>query len=166
VPDGDGEAGSVDADFWETEIISRCDEEVSHEPMTLSLAFARLLADNGARPRGNEHSDGELTQRKYSHHGRQISEIRTEAGIAKAVEERRRESKEAGAHHGAAGDQGEGRREQEEVSTPPAPSSGIINPTSILNMAKTQNSQKQTKKAPLKTPAEKKAAKREKKNAR
>jgi hypothetical protein len=33
-------------------------------------------------------------------------------------------------------------------------------------MAKTQNSQKQTKKAPLKTPAEKKAAKREKKNAR
>jgi|JI102314A2RNA_FD_contig_41_2706757_length_316_multi_3_in_0_out_0_1 hypothetical protein len=30
-------------------------------------------------------------------------------------------------------------------------------------MAKTQNSQKQTKKKPLKTPAEKKAAKREKK---
>ena len=33
-------------------------------------------------------------------------------------------------------------------------------------MAKTQNSQKQTKKKPLKTSAEKKAAKRDKKNAR
>ena len=33
-------------------------------------------------------------------------------------------------------------------------------------MAKTQNSQKQTKKQPLMTPAQKKAAKREKKNAR
>jgi hypothetical protein len=33
-------------------------------------------------------------------------------------------------------------------------------------MAKTQNSQKQTKKQPLKTAAEKKAAKREKKQAR
>ncbi len=33
-------------------------------------------------------------------------------------------------------------------------------------MAKNQDSKKQIKKAPLKTPAEKKAAKREKKNAR
>jgi hypothetical protein len=33
-------------------------------------------------------------------------------------------------------------------------------------MAKTQNSQKQTKKAPLKTPAEKKAAKQLKKSRR
>lgn len=33
-------------------------------------------------------------------------------------------------------------------------------------MAKTQNSQKQSKKKPLKTQAEKKAAKRDKKNAR
>ena len=33
-------------------------------------------------------------------------------------------------------------------------------------MAKTQNSKKQTKKAPLKTAAEKKAAKRDKKSAR
>lgn len=33
-------------------------------------------------------------------------------------------------------------------------------------MAKSQNSQKQTKKQALKTPAEKKAAKREKKNAK
>lgn len=34
------------------------------------------------------------------------------------------------------------------------------------NMAKSQNSKKQTKKLALKTPAEKKAAKRDKKNAR
>jgi hypothetical protein len=33
-------------------------------------------------------------------------------------------------------------------------------------MAKTQNSKKETKKQPLKTPAEKKAAKRDKKNGR
>jgi len=41
------------------------------------------------------------------------------------------------------------------------------NPSTLkIPMAKTQNSQKQSKKQPLKTPAEKKAAKREKKNAR
>jgi hypothetical protein len=33
-------------------------------------------------------------------------------------------------------------------------------------MSKSQNAQKQTKKKPLKTPAEKKAAKRDKKNSR
>jgi len=56
------------------------------------------------------------------------------------------------------------------------PAAASTQPTTILPtlnnstpdnpMAKTQNSQKQTKKQPLKTPAQKKADKRDKKNAR
>jgi hypothetical protein len=43
--------------------------------------------------------------------------------------------------------------------------STVSNPSlTNITMAKTQNSKKETKKQPLKTPAEKKAAKREKKS--
>jgi hypothetical protein len=60
---------------------------------------------------GNEHSEGELTQRKISQHGRQISEIRTEKSYAKAVEVQCIEPEKAGADHFAAGNEGEGRSE-------------------------------------------------------
>jgi hypothetical protein len=41
---------------------------------------------------------------------------------------------------------------------------GSINPTGDPNMSKAKDTKRETKKAPLKTPAEKKQAKRDKKN--
>jgi hypothetical protein len=53
--------------------------------------------------------------KRLSHHGRQISEIGTETGLAEAIEGQQRESEKAGADHVATGDEGEAGREQEKV---------------------------------------------------
>jgi hypothetical protein len=92
------------------------------------LLRAGAFEDKDQRPRGNEHSEGEAIQSKALHHGRQISEVGTETGIAKAVEKQRLESKEAGAHHVPAGHEGQSRGEQEEVRRPT-----IVQPSFLIS---------------------------------
>jgi hypothetical protein len=114
----------------------------------------RRFRGQGITPTGKRPYRRRVKQlNKRKPHGRPLSEIESEKRFAKTGEERCHEQQKAGARDLAAGDQGEGRGDEKEVTD-----------QSRIFMAKTQNSQKKTLKKPLKTPAEKKAAKREKKN--